>query len=36
MVAISRAPYARLAAYRRRMGRTFKGVSSGQNAFNFD
>jgi predicted dithiol-disulfide oxidoreductase (DUF899 family) len=36
MVAISRAPYARLAAYRRRMGWTFKWVSSGQSAFNFD
>jgi predicted dithiol-disulfide oxidoreductase (DUF899 family) len=36
MVAISRAPYAKLAAYRRRMGWTFKWVSSGENAFNFD
>jgi len=36
MVAISRAPYAKLAAYRRRMGWTFRWVSSGQNNFNFD
>ena len=36
LVAISRAPYARLAAYQRRMGWTFKWVSSGHNAFNFD
>jgi len=36
MVAISRAPYAMLAAYRRRMGWTCRWVSSGQNNFNSD
>jgi predicted dithiol-disulfide oxidoreductase (DUF899 family) len=36
MVAISRAPYARLAAYRKRMGWTFKWLSSAGTTFNFD
>ncbi len=36
MVAISRAPYARLAAYRKRMGWTFKWLSSLGTDFNFD
>jgi predicted dithiol-disulfide oxidoreductase (DUF899 family) len=36
MVAISRAPYARLAAYRKRMGWTFKWLSSAGTSFNFD
>jgi predicted dithiol-disulfide oxidoreductase (DUF899 family) len=36
VVAISRVPYARLAAYRKRMGWTFKGVSSADTDFNFD
>ena len=36
MVAISRAPYARLAAYRKRMGWTFKWLSSIGTSFNFD
>jgi predicted dithiol-disulfide oxidoreductase (DUF899 family) len=36
MVAISRAPYDKLAAYKRRMGWTFKWVSSGNTDFNFD
>jgi predicted dithiol-disulfide oxidoreductase (DUF899 family) len=36
MVAVSRAPYARLAAYRKRMGWTFKWVSSAGTTFNFD
>jgi len=36
MVAISRAPYARLAAYRRRMGWKFKWLSSANTSFNFD
>jgi predicted dithiol-disulfide oxidoreductase (DUF899 family) len=36
MVAVSRAPYARLAAYRRRMGWTFKWLSSTGTTFNFD
>jgi len=36
MVAISRAPYAKLAAYRKRMGWTFKWVSSADTDFNFD
>ncbi len=35
-VAISRAPYEQLAAYRRRLGWTFKWVSSGGTSFNFD
>jgi predicted dithiol-disulfide oxidoreductase (DUF899 family) len=36
MVAVSRAPYARLAAYRKRMGWTFKWLSSADTDFNFD
>ena len=36
MVAVSRAPYARLAAYRQRMGWDFKWVSSFGTDFNFD
>jgi predicted dithiol-disulfide oxidoreductase (DUF899 family) len=36
MVAISRAPVARLEAFKRRMGWTFKWYSSGSNDFNFD
>ena len=36
MVAVSRAPYARLAAYRKRMGWTFKWLSSAGTSFNFD
>lgn len=36
LVAISRAPYARLAAYRRRMGWTFPWYSSHGSDFNFD
>jgi predicted dithiol-disulfide oxidoreductase (DUF899 family) len=36
MVAISRAPYAKLAAYEQRMGWTFKWLSSGDTEFNFD
>jgi predicted dithiol-disulfide oxidoreductase (DUF899 family) len=36
MVAISRAPYSKLAAYRKRLGWTFNWVSSGGTAFNFD
>jgi predicted dithiol-disulfide oxidoreductase (DUF899 family) len=36
MVAVSRAPYEKLAAYRRRMGWTFKWLSSGGSDFNFD
>ena len=36
MVAVSRAPFAKLAAYRKRMGWTFEWVSSGGNSFNFD
>jgi predicted dithiol-disulfide oxidoreductase (DUF899 family) len=36
MVAISRAPYTRLAAYRKRMGWSFPWVSSGDTDFNFD
>ena len=36
MVAISRAPFAKLAAYKKRMGWTFKWVSSLQTDFNFD
>jgi len=35
-VAISRAPYARLAAYQARMGWTFTWVSSAGTTFNFD
>ena len=36
MVAISRAPYAKLAAYRKRMGWTFKWLSSLESDFNID
>ena len=36
MVAVSRAPLDKLAAYRARMGWTFKWVSSGGNDFNYD
>jgi predicted dithiol-disulfide oxidoreductase (DUF899 family) len=35
-VAVSRAPYEKLAAYEKRMGWTFKWVSSGGTTFNFD
>jgi predicted dithiol-disulfide oxidoreductase (DUF899 family) len=35
-VAVSRAPYEKLAAYARRMGWTFKWVSSAETTFNFD
>jgi predicted dithiol-disulfide oxidoreductase (DUF899 family) len=36
LVAVSRAPFAKLAAYRERMGWSFPWVSSGGNDFNFD
>ena len=36
MVAISRAPYEELEAFKRRMGWSFKWVSSGSNDFNYD
>lgn len=36
MVAVSRAPYSKLAAYRKRLGWAFKWVSSGGTSFNFD
>ena len=36
MIAASRAPYAKLAAYAKRMGWNFKWVSSGGSDFNFD
>jgi predicted dithiol-disulfide oxidoreductase (DUF899 family) len=36
MIAVSRAPYAKLAAYRKRMGWTFNWVSSSGTDFNFD
>ena len=36
MIAVSRAPYAKLAAYRKRMGWTFNWVSSHESDFNFD
>jgi predicted dithiol-disulfide oxidoreductase (DUF899 family) len=36
MIAVSRAPYERLAAYRKRMGWGFKWVSSVKSDFNFD
>jgi len=36
MVAASRAPYSKLAAYQKRMGWNFKWVSSGGTEFNFD
>ena len=35
-LAISRAPYAKLAAYQKRMGWNFKWLSSGDNTFNYD
>ena len=35
-VAVSRAPLAKLEAFRKRMGWSFKWVSSGQNDFNYD
>ena len=34
--AVARAPYARLAAYKKRMGWTFDWVSSSNNSFNYD
>jgi predicted dithiol-disulfide oxidoreductase (DUF899 family) len=36
MIAISRAPYSTLAAYQKRLGWTFKWLSSGGTSFNFD
>jgi predicted dithiol-disulfide oxidoreductase (DUF899 family) len=36
MVAISRAPFSKLSAYRKRLGWTFKWVSSGETPFNYD
>jgi len=36
MIAISRAPFAKIAAYKERMGWSFKWVSSSENDFNFD
>jgi predicted dithiol-disulfide oxidoreductase (DUF899 family) len=36
MIAVSRAPYSKLAAYQKRMGWSFKWVSSSENDFNFD
>jgi predicted dithiol-disulfide oxidoreductase (DUF899 family) len=36
MVAVSRAPYSKLAAYEKRMGWSFKWVSSCETDFNFD
>ena len=36
MIAVSRAPYEKLAAYKKRMGWGFKWVSSGNTDFNFD
>jgi predicted dithiol-disulfide oxidoreductase (DUF899 family) len=36
MIAVSRAPYRKLAAYKKRMGWTFKWVSSSDTDFNFD
>jgi predicted dithiol-disulfide oxidoreductase (DUF899 family) len=36
MIAVSRAPYAKLAAYKERMGWNFKWVSSFETDFNFD
>jgi predicted dithiol-disulfide oxidoreductase (DUF899 family) len=36
LVAVSRAPYTKIAAYEQRMGWTFPWVSSGKNDFNFD
>jgi predicted dithiol-disulfide oxidoreductase (DUF899 family) len=36
MVAISRAPLAKLGAFKKRMGWSFKWLSSGENSFNYD
>ena len=36
MIAVSRAPFEKLDAFRKRLGWTFKWVSSGANDFNFD
>ena len=36
MVAVSRAPYGKLSAYKKRMGWNFKWVSSSETDFNFD
>ncbi len=36
LAAVSRAPYAKLAAYRKRMGWTFPWVSAGRSSFNYD
>jgi predicted dithiol-disulfide oxidoreductase (DUF899 family) len=36
MIAVSRAPFAKLASYEKRMGWSFKWVSSGGTRFNFD
>jgi len=36
MIAVSRAPYSKLAAYEKRMGWNFKWVSSSETDFNFD
>jgi predicted dithiol-disulfide oxidoreductase (DUF899 family) len=36
MVAVSRAPYPKLAAYQKRMGWSFKWFSSGGTSFNYD
>ena len=36
MIAVSRAPYAKIAAYKRRMGWTFKWFSSAGSDFNYD
>jgi predicted dithiol-disulfide oxidoreductase (DUF899 family) len=36
MIAVSRAPYSKLAAYQKRMGWDFKWVSSSDTEFNFD
>jgi predicted dithiol-disulfide oxidoreductase (DUF899 family) len=36
MIAVSRAPYGKLAAYRKRLGWSFKWVSSFESDFNFD
>jgi len=36
MIAVSRAPYSKLAAYQKRMGWNFKWVSSSETDFNFD
>jgi predicted dithiol-disulfide oxidoreductase (DUF899 family) len=36
MVAVSRAPYSKLAQYEKRMGWSFKWLSSGKNSFNYD